>query len=163
MFTDAELDDLEQRAVAELSTIPDEQLARARKWRSAGQAESAAPGIAGLHSIEVGDPASALLRFKRGDRSGAMNWAKEFLLRFVDEIRCHICTSGLGERASEAVGVTAKGAASALAAWLVSTFAISNPIAIGIAALVLIVIGSSLKGAFCGMSNQELARELRSA
>ena len=163
MFTESELNDVVDAALAELSAVPDEQLARARRWRSGTPGAPADPGVAAVQAIDVGDPAAALLRFKRGERGAAMDWAKEFVLRFVGEIRSRICATGDGTTANEAVGVTAKGAATALAAWLAGAFAISNPLAIGIAALVLMVVGGSLKGAFCGMSDRDLAKQLRRA
>jgi hypothetical protein len=58
---------------------------------------------------------------------------------------------------------TAKGAASAIATWLMSAFAIANPFAIALAAFVTILISSAAPSAFCTMTDEEVLDRLRPA
>lgn len=162
MFDETELRAVEDEALRQLGTVPVEQLAQARIRRRAGTAPDD-PLAASLGRLGVGDPASALIHFRNGRRGPALAWARDFALRFASEIRVQICGAGTLEAAGKAADITAKGAATALASWLAGAFAVSNPIAVAVAALVLMVIGSAIKGAFCAMTSEDVIERLRAA
>ena len=57
--------------------------------------------------------------------------------------------------------MTPQTAASAVAAWVVASFGVASPIAFAIATLVVLVLARALKGAFCGMADEEIKHALQ--
>ena len=80
-------------------------------------------------------------------------WAYNFATLFFTEIRDAICRD---EKAHSVEGLTARGAASAVAGWAVSALGLSNPIAFGVATLIVLVLGSALRSAFCTATQEEI-------
>lgn len=80
-------------------------------------------------------------------------WAIAFVTQFFTEVRDAICRD---EKAHSVEGLTARGAASAVAGWAVAALGLSNPIAFGIATLVVLVLGSALRSAFCTTTREEI-------
>ena len=96
-----------------------------------------------------------MIDFKEHRRSSALSWAKEFCLKFVAEIRTQVCKNSdrdLGKMAE----ITPKTAASAVAAWIVAAFGVTNPIAFAMATLVVLVLARALRGTFCAMTEDEI-------
>jgi hypothetical protein len=78
-----------------------------------------------------------------------------FVERFFYSVREMVCTNE-GAKSAKAVDLSAKGVATALASSLVSSLGVSSPIAIGVVAVSLIVIGTAAKSAFCQMTKSEI-------
>jgi hypothetical protein len=155
MFSEAELAELETFAHAELDRLPARVLTP-RRVRGPGPNQERSP------LGKLPGAGSALLAYRSGSRSIALAWARDFTIKFLAEIRDSICKPGESDSFSQAGGVTAKGAASAVAAWLSQAFGISNnPLAIGVATLVLLVIAKAARSAFCAASEEEILNQLR--
>ena len=53
---------------------------------------------------------------------------------------------------------TSRGLATGLAAWLMNSFGLANPIALGMAATILVILGTASKKAFCKMTEDEVLK-----
>jgi hypothetical protein len=155
MFSETELAELETFAQGELNQLPTEALIP-RRVRGGPESPQERSQLGKLPSA-----GSALLAYRSGTRSIALAWARDFTLKFLAEIRHSICESREKNSLSQAGGITANGAASALAAWLSQAFAISNPVAIGVATLVLLVIAKAATSAFCAATAEEIVKRLQ--
>jgi hypothetical protein len=90
-------------------------------------------------------------------KSVALVWAADFTIKFLKEVRNIICSDGTKTRYRKGAAV---GVATGLAAWLSQTFGITNPAAIGIAALIIHVVATAGRKAFCEMTEQEALSEI---
>jgi len=151
MSFDDELEGLEAEAYTVLKTVPREELTRQIAFRS-GEAQSP-PGEA---SAAIG----AVIDFKEHRRADALEWARDFVFRFLSQIQAEICANP-NHDLGEVAGVTPQTAASAVAAWVVASFGVASPIAFAIATLVVLVLARALKGAFCGMADEEIKHALQ--
>jgi hypothetical protein len=108
---------------------------------------------------ELGQGAGrALFDLRRGTVSvDGRSWATRFATTFLTEIRGAICGTDPGHNVE---GLTARGAASAIAGWVVGALGLSNPIAFGVATLVVLVLGSALHTSFCKMTEPEINASL---
>jgi hypothetical protein len=102
-----------------------------------------------------------VIDFREHRRADALNWALGFATRFLGEIRQQICGHSSGDL-GQLAGITPKAAASAVAAWMVGAFGLTNPVAFAIATLVVLVLARALKAAFCTMSDADIRHAMRS-
>src|SRR5271170_5604301 len=151
MSFDDELEGLEAEAYTVLKTVPREELTRQIAFRS-GDAQSP-PG-------EASAAICAVIDFKEHRRADALEWAREFVFRFLSQIQAEICTNP-NHDLGEVAGVTPKTAASAVAAWVVASFGVTSPIAFAIATLVVLVLARALRTAFCAMTEDEVRAAIK--
>jgi hypothetical protein len=85
-----------------------------------------------------------------------------FSLVFFHELRERICGKE-ATKIGEVGGVTARGLATGVSAWLMGAFGLTNPIALGVAATILFVLSGATKGAFCKATEPEVRDALRSS
>ena len=94
-------------------------------------------------------------RLPRGTQK--LRFLTAFSLTFFQEIRDTVC----GKEASKLAdvgGLPARGLATGAAAWLMGSFGLANPVALGIAATVLFVLAGASKGAFCKMTREDVLK-----
>jgi hypothetical protein len=158
MFSVHDIADLEREAVAMLDRVQIEKLNEAglcRTFRGASRPS----GIRALPNAHTA--ATALVEFRRGNRRAGVAWARDFTIEFLVDIRKSLCTTHRGSRGTQVSAATAKGAAAAIASWLMGSFAVVNPFAVALATFVVIVIGSAALSAFCTMTDEEVLTKLR--
>jgi len=86
-----------------------------------------------------------------------IKWAREFVIRFLAELRKQICSSKKNlEKRGGATEVTPQALASALAAWFAKVAEVPGPLAIGLGTLVILVVSQCGTDAFCSMTDGEL-------
>jgi hypothetical protein len=158
MFSHHDIADLEREAIVTLEGVPIEQLNEAKLCRTFRGA-SRPLGIRALPNARAA--ATALVEFRRGNRDAGVTWARGFMIEFLADIRKSLCTTHHGSRGTRATEATAKGAAAAIASWLMGSFAVVNPFAVALATFVVIVIGSAALSAFCTMTDEEVLTKLR--
>jgi hypothetical protein len=146
MSFDSQMLEVEMEALRDLNSVSRDALIGGQATRAVGD---------GAPRSDVTDALGAVLDFKEHRRSDALDWAKGFVARFLTEIRAQICDSSKQGAAAEA-GISPKAAASAVAAWIVGAFGIANPIAFGMATLVVLVLARSLQSTFCAMTVEEV-------
>lgn len=86
----------------------------------------------------------------------AKEWGEKFLRQILKEVRDRICakqSTAIGRAVPQATAVS-------LAAWITTELGIGGVLAVGIATFVLIVV-SSIKGAFCKMTTEEAIAAVR--
>lgn len=88
------------------------------------------------------------------------SWTRKFLSYFYQELNNIICDKEQFESVTDAADISVKGIVTAIAAWIVKAFGIVQPLAIGIATAVLLVLFKATKGAFCKMSQEEVEQSL---
>jgi hypothetical protein len=152
MSFDEEIESLEREAYQQLKTVPRSEFRREAVWRSAKSKSTHGDGSAAIEAV---------LDFKEHRRSDALSWAGDFVTRFLSEIRAQICADSTRELGKLA-GVTPKTAASAVAAWIVASFGVTNPIAFAMATLIVIVLARALRTAFCSLSDEEIKQTISS-
>jgi hypothetical protein len=96
-----------------------------------------------------------------GPRRARPSKAKLFVYNFFAEIQDIICNS---RRRSEA-GKLARGkiapVASALSAYLATRLKIDEPLAVGAATYILVIIGEAARDAFCKMTRDEWSKHIK--
>jgi hypothetical protein len=155
MFSDHDIADLEREAIATLVGVPIEKLNEAGLCRTFRGARRPL-GIRALPNAHAA--ATALVEFRRGNRSAGVTWARGFMIEFLADIRKSLCTTHHGSRGTRATAATAK---AAIASWLMGSFAVVDPFAVALATFVVIVIGSAALSAFCTMTDEEVLTKLR--
>lgn len=150
MKFDDELESLEIEAYRQVARIPEHELRRTETWRS---------GSDKVARDEASGALNAVIDFREHRRSSALAWAQQFATKFVSEIRTHVCTSSGGEL-SEMSDISPRSAASAVAAWIVASFGVTNPIAFAMATLIVLVLARALKSAFCTMSIDQIQQAI---
>lgn len=98
-------------------------------------------------------------------RADALNRAKAvivqtgitFLRHWFVEVRAIVCSDDMLSVAAAGSGLTASSIAAGLAATLSSSLAITNPMAVGLAAVIVTIIGTAGLKTFCAMSRDEAA------
>jgi hypothetical protein len=80
-----------------------------------------------------------------------------FSLIFFKEIRDTVCGND-APKLTDIGGLTARGLATGLAAWLMGSFGLANPLALGIAATILLVLAGASRGAFCKMTEEDVLK-----
>jgi hypothetical protein len=151
MTFDRELEDLEADAYEKLKDLPRGTLERQDNWRSTSDTKAQNDRVVALNAV---------IDFKEHRRSNALSWAKEFSLKFASEIKGQIC-SDEDKQIGNLADITPKTAASAIAAWIVGSFGVINPIAFAMATLVVLVLARALRTTFCGMSADEIKEAIR--
>lgn len=84
-----------------------------------------------------------------------------FILLFLSELRMLICKNTKAGRSTAKSQTTTEGIATGMAAWIATKFGVSDPVALGIAAAVLLSILYATKGAFCKMTDAEVEKSLK--
>jgi len=79
-----------------------------------------------------------------------------FLHHWFTEIRTIICEQEQLGAAAKTADLSNKTVATALAVWLTGIFGITSPVAIGLATLILLVLGQATKDAFCQMTQAQV-------
>jgi hypothetical protein len=146
MAFDDQLEELEIEAYHQLSVVPHGDLRRELNERSSGSGPE--------HTVAT-DAIGAVIDFREHRRSDALGWARGFAARFLSEIRPQICAKSNRELSTLAE-ITPKTAASAVAAWIIGAFGVTNPVAFAMATLVVLVLARALKSTFCAMTEEEL-------
>lgn len=82
-------------------------------------------------------------------------WVAGLVEAFFEEIRNIICENNELKRVTKTAEFSAKGVATALAAWLGQRLGFSEPFAIAGAAVVLLVLADATRGAFCKMTKRQ--------
>lgn len=159
MFSEAEVASLEAEAHATLMRAPIDLLRNNRSFRSAiTPDDEAATGL-----VQLPGAADALLAFRSGSRAPALIWARKFSIEFLANVRASICSSHKTTAKHTSGTITAKSAATALASWLMATFAVSNPAAIVLATFVILAISSAALSAFCTMTDDDIEKKMIAA
>jgi|HubBroStandDraft_1064217.scaffolds.fasta_scaffold360855_1 hypothetical protein len=155
MFSGDEVMDLERDARTTLMSVPMGELDEDRMIR-------AFRGRRPAHDLPDKQAAvDAVIKFRDGDRNTGLVWARGFMSVFVADIRRSLCSKHGGSGASRLTAATAKGAATAIASWLMAAFSVTNPFAIALAAFVTILMSSAAMSSFCVMTDQEVLRHLQ--
>jgi hypothetical protein len=155
MFSEAEVAQLESEVQAALAIASLEEFGETKPRRSfRGQSHG------GRHET-VDRATKALSDYKNGDRDAALAWARQFTIVFLSDIRSSICSCRSGATGHRAKDATARGAATAIASWLLTAFAITNPFSVALATFVIVVISSAAISSFCTTTDQEVLERLR--
>jgi hypothetical protein len=85
---------------------------------------------------------------------------REFLVRFLRNIRDVICKQQNEKALQEKLGAAAP---SALVPSILLEFGVDKPVALGIAAAITYAVLTATKGAFCSMTDQEVLRKIDKA
>lgn len=163
MMMDDELKALRREATKMLQGAEPAEFAAVRlEGHAVRSAGAGGASISAEAARELGQGAGrALFDLRRGTVSAdGRGWAARFVATFLTEIRGAICGADPGHSVE---GLTARGAASAVAGWAVGALGLSNPIAFGIATLVVLVLGSALRTSFCRMTEPEIRASLTTA
>ena len=129
--------------------VPGDVIQEARGHRAPG-APPSSDGAA-LRKVDPG-AGDALNDFQAGRKPQALSWAKRFAFRFAQQLQHAVCSG----QDAKAIGLSGTGVATAVAAWLGGMFGLSNPIALGVAGLVVLALGRATIDAFCIMTGDEL-------
>jgi hypothetical protein len=87
--------------------------------------------------------------------------AREFIEQFLGEIREIICNKKRRTEASTLTNRKLSPLAASLSALVLGHFGVGEPVAIGIATYILIVVMEASKGAFCKTTDVEIVAQLR--
>jgi hypothetical protein len=89
-----------------------------------------------------------------------VEWTRQFAFAWFEKIQEFLCDEDQLKQVGRTTDVSCKAAATGLAAWIVPALGITNPMAIGLAAAILLVLASTGHQAFCTMSKKEVLTEL---
>lgn len=87
-------------------------------------------------------------------------WSKRFVLVYLGEIQNYVCDVKESSAVSSVSGVSAPVLLSTLAAWITHTLGVSEPLAIGIANAILLVIISAGRDTFCKLTKSTFSVSL---
>ena len=91
---------------------------------------------------------------------GASEWGERFLRQIMKELRDRICSAPASTRAAARRSYP-KAFAASIGTALVAQFGFSDPVAIGIATLVIVTVTGSTKDAFCKMTTDQVIAEIK--
>jgi len=87
----------------------------------------------------------------------AMEWGRQFCVQVLKEIRSVVCDNSKEYRdLQKQFQSYPKAFAVAVSACLLNTCGLSSPMALGVATLLLLVLGQTTKNAFCKMTDQQV-------
>jgi hypothetical protein len=92
----------------------------------------------------------------------AAEWGQKFIWQIMKELRKVICEKGHGGIDLSEYKSYPKALSVALAGVVMNAIGVKEPMALGIATLVLIALGNATKNAFCTMTDEEVAVALKS-
>jgi hypothetical protein len=82
--------------------------------------------------------------------------AQEFLKRYFEQIRKLICDDKKRKTLEKGSGVTRSSIPIAVSTWIMSHFGVTEPVALGLAAYISIVVFEASRGAFCEMTKEQI-------
>lgn len=86
-------------------------------------------------------------------------WAREFVSRWFELLRQHICDDKIMEKAAQGK-VTSATVAAALAGEVTSAVGVSSSLAVALVTAALLVIAKVSRGAFCSMTQEQVIEEI---
>jgi hypothetical protein len=94
-------------------------------------------------------------------REKTVEWGKTFLAQFVHEFRNLVCAKGgtYGKIRSQYKGIPQAVAAAASTA-VISSLGVTEPMALGVATLAVLSVGSVTKNAFCKSTEEEILKAI---
>jgi hypothetical protein len=84
------------------------------------------------------------------------DWVARFFREFGSELRRILCDKKSLSSLAKTAGYSAKAASTALAAWLMQVVGHPEPIAVGAAAVLMLILTEATHGAFCKMTDKEV-------
>ena len=109
-----------------------------------------------LRLAKEGKSAEDLFDFYSPHGGSPLVWVNGFFREFSAELKRIICDKKALGSIAKTAGYSAKAASTALAAWLMQVFGHPEPVAIGAAAVLLLILTEATKGAFCKMTDKEV-------
>lgn len=90
----------------------------------------------------------------------ALAWGMKFFKQFLKEIRKILCNKKKGKVTFKEYKDIPKALIASLATSLMATLHITNPVAIGMATLIILIIATATKKALCTMTDEEVLKEI---
>ena len=107
-----------------------------------------------LYAEPAGPPAG----YVAGAFDSAAHVTRRFLYHWWEEIQAILCRDDHLGKAAQAADLSAKTVATSLAVWLTGTFGIVSPVAVGLATVILLVLGQASRNALCRMTRDEVVQ-----